>query len=328
MISISKLWNDSIEKGREERAATPRAKIWASELGKSDIDIYLKLLGTEPSNPFDSRARRKFEAGNLFEWIVKLIFIRCGIYKESQKWIGYKLPGATLEVSGKLDHLIGGKPSYQEARKAIDALELPESFTRAAESIINYFAEKFPDGLDEQGVEVKSTSSYGIEKVYFTNKGLAGHDLQAFHYAYNTKLPFTLLYICRDDLRMAEIPIAPDNQEILNAYETKIRRMSDFYDRKEQPPIEAPIIFDKETGRFSKNFNAEYSSYLTKNYGVANPEEFNDKYGAKVEAWNRVVGRIVAGKDMTDKNELHIVDMKEAGFSIDDIKSKLIKHEE
>lgn len=322
MISISRIWNTSMEQG-VERPIVPRAKIWASELGKSDIDIYLKLMGTEVTNPFDSRSRRKFEAGNLFEWVVKLIFIRCGVYKESQKWLGYKMPGCSLEVSGRLDHLIGGVPRYGEARKAIEELELPESFTKAAEEILKYFEENYPDGIEEQGVEVKSTSSFGIEKVYFTEKALAGHDLQAFHYAYNTKLPFTLLYICRDDLRMAEIPILPDDKSLLERYENKIKTVSGYFDRKEEPAIESPIVFDEESLRFSKNFNVEYSSYLTRNYGMANPEEFSDTYGSTVEKWNRVLGRMKEGKELTDNNKANLEEMAKWNFDVEIISNKL-----
>lgn len=323
---ISKLWNDSID-SMPQRPTTARNRIWASELGKQDLDIYLKLMGEEPSNPFDARARRKFEAGNLFEWVVKLILIRCGVYKESQKWLGNKEFG--LEVSGKLDHLAGGMPKYDEARKEIEALALPEMFTKATENILAYFQTKYPDGLPEQGIEVKSTSSFGIEKVYFTGRGLAGHDLQTFHYAYNTKLPFILLYICRDDLRMAEIQILPDNAELLKKYEAKIKGISKYYADKVEPAKEPEIVFDELTGRFTKNFNVEYSSYLTRNYGVANPDEFNEKFGGKVESWNRVISRVKDNKEMTDNNKEKIAEMAEYGFDIEDIKSKLgeIKNE-
>src|SRR3990167_7551714 len=158
---ISKCWNESID-SMPERPMVARNRLWASELGKQDLDIYLKLIAEPVSNPFVARAKRKFEAGNLFEWIVKLILIRCGIYKESQKWIGYKLEDC-LEVSGKLDHLAGGVPKYDEAIKEIEALALPEIFTKATKNIITYFKENYPHGLPEQGIEVKSTSSFGIE---------------------------------------------------------------------------------------------------------------------------------------------------------------------
>lgn len=310
---ISKIWNESIDQG-EERPIMPRNRLWASELGKSDLDIYLKLIGEPVSNPFDSRARRKFEAGNLFEWVVKLVLIRCGIYKSSQEWLGNKEFG--LEVSGKLDHLAGGVPKYEEARKEIASLELPDMFTKATDRILDHFQKEYPDGLPEQIIEVKSTSSFGIEKVYFTGKGLAGHDLQAFHYAYNKKLPATLLYICRDDLRMAEIPILPDNEELLARYKAKIASVSDFYAKKVLPPREPEISWDSDVERFTKNFNVEYSGYLKRNYGYENPDEFNEKWGGKVESWNRVIGRIKSRKDLTDNNKEKLSEMMEMGFDV------------
>ena len=313
MWSINKIWNQAIEVN-DERPVTPRNRMWASELGKSDLDIYLKLIGEPVSNPFDARARRKFEAGNLFEWIVKLVLIRCGVYKSSQDWISNKEFG--LEVSGKLDHLAGGIPKYEEARKEVEALELPELFTKATNQILDYFAKEYPNGLPEQIIEVKSTSSFGIEKVYFTEKGLAGHDLQAFHYAYNKKLPATLLYICRDDLRMAEIPILPDNEELLARYKAKIASVADFYSKKVLPPKEPEIVWEEGVERFTKNFNVEYSGYLKRNYGYETPEEYDEKWGGKIESWNRVVSRIKSRKSLTDNNKEKLAEMAEAGFDI------------
>ena len=311
--AISKIWNEAIEQ-KEEKPMVARNRIWASELGKSDIDIYLKLLGTELSNPFDSRAKRKFEAGNLFEWIIKMILIRCGIYNESQKWVGNTEFG--LEVSGKIDHLAGGKPKYEEAKKLIEEMELPELFSRATEKILDYFKTEYLNGLPQQGIEVKSTSSFGIEKVYFTGKGLAGHDLQAFHYAYNEKIPFSLLYICRDDLRMAEIPILPDDKELLVKYQNKIKGVTDFYNKKELPPKELEILWEEGTQRFTKNFNIEYSSYLTKIYGFTTPNDYDEKCGSKIDSWNRVMGRIKDGKTLTDKNKIAISEMSDFGVDV------------
>ena len=311
--SFSKVWNDCLET-KEERAIAPRSKIWASELGKSDLDIYLKMMGVEPTNPFDARSKRKFEAGNLFEWIVELILRRCGIYKESQKWIGNSEFG--LEVSGKLDHLAGGMPKYDQAVEELKKWQLPEIFTRTTESILAHFKEQYPDGLPEQIIEVKSTSSFGIEKVYATGKALAGHDLQAFHYAYNEKKPAIILYISKDDLRMAEIEVLPTDPDLLNAYKAKIERMAGYYNRKEEPKPEPPIVFEKETERFSKNFNATYSSYLTRNYGFADQAAFDDKYDSIVERWNRVIGRLRDKKEMTDNNKAAITEMSDFGFDV------------
>lgn len=315
MWTISKIWNESIDQ-REERPMVARNRLWASELGKSDIDLYWKLQGEQPSNPFDSRARRKFEAGNLFEWIVKLVLVRCGIYKESQKWLGYKMDSNSLEVSGKLDHIAGGIPRYEEARKELEAMMLPDLFGRAVDKIMDYFKKEFPNGLPEQGIEVKSTSSFGIEKVYATNKAMQGHDLQAFHYSYQTKLPFILLYICRDDLRMADLFIDPNDSELLNRYQAKIKKISDYYNTKTEPPKEPLIIFNEIEQKFSKNFNVEYSSYLTKLYGFKDPKEYDEKYAPITESWNRVIGRIKEGKELTENNKEKIKEALNYGFDI------------
>ena len=48
--SFSQVWNKSLEE-REERLLMPRDYLWASELGKSAIDVWLRLKGTKPTNP-------------------------------------------------------------------------------------------------------------------------------------------------------------------------------------------------------------------------------------------------------------------------------------
>ena len=324
--TISEVWNKSIAQ-REDRPMKPRNRIWASELGKADIDIYLKMMGTEVTNPFDVRAYRKFEAGNLFEWIIELILKRCGVYQSSQKWIGNSEFG--LDVSGKLDFVVGGTPKYDEARQAIKTATLPELFIRATDNILDYFEKNYPDGLPTQITEVKSTSSWGIEKVYETNKALAGHDLQTFHYAYNEKLNATVLYISKDDLRLAEIPIDYKDEELLEKYKTKIQGIASYYNKKEEPPKEDEVLFEEASQKFTKNFNVEYSPYLTRNYGYKEAGDYYDKWSPIVTSWNRVIGRMKEGKDMTKSNLEKIQEMKEHGFDIEEIKNQLtIKKEE
>ncbi len=311
--TFGEVWNKSLEM-REERPVVAREHMWASELGRSDIDIYLKLLGTEPSNPFDVRSRRKFEAGNLFEWVVELILRRCGIYKESQKYLNNKEFG--LEVTGKLDHLAGGVPNYDKGIEELKSIGLPELFTRASEQIMAHFKERYPGGLPEQIVEVKSTSSYGIEKVYATGKALAGHDLQAFHYAYQEKKNALIVYISKDDLRMAEILVRHDDPELLARYKDKIERVTAAYRSKTEPAPEPCIVFDKDLERFSKNFNVAYSPFLKMVYKIQDQAEFDEKYDSVTERWNRVIGRILDKKELTDNNKAAIAEMSEAGFDI------------
>ena len=316
MWKISTIWNKALE-DRQERATTPRDRIWASEFGKQDLDIYLKMIGEEPSNKFDVRTLRKFEAGNLFEWVVQMILTRCGVYQSSQKWINNKEFG--LEVSGKLDHIAGGKPDY-DAMSTLKELGLPEIFTKATERIISYFRKEYPEGLPTQIFEVKSTSSYGIEKVYETKEALAGHDLQAFHYAYNEKTDAIVLYISKDDLRLAEIEVPHDDKEILKRYKAKIESVRDYYNRKEEPPKEPEILFSEKEQKFTKNFNVEYSAYLTRNYEYKKPMDYSDKVTPLISSWNRVLTRIKEGKEMTDNNKAKIGEMAEYGIDIEEIK--------
>ena len=318
--TFSKIWNESLD-SREERPVVARNRLWASELGKSDAELYLKLLGTEPTNPPNSRAMRKFEAGNLFEWIVKLILIRCGVYQESQKWIGGRIDSDSLEVSGKLDHIAGGVPKYGEAVKNIDALLLPPFFTKATIAILDYFRKEHPNGLEEKILEIKSVSSFGFDKVEASGKPIYGHDLQAFHYAYNEKKNAAIVYICRDDMRLMEVLIEHNDPILFLKYQDRIKRISGYYNRKEMPQIDPPILF--EDGRFTKNFGAEYSSYLTKFYNVADQLEFDEKYSPSVERWNRVLGRIKEDKEMTDNNKQALAEMSSAGFDIELIKKQL-----
>ena len=81
---LSEVWNKSLEE-QEQRPLSFRDHLWASELGKAPVDLWLKLRAVPPTNPPNPRSLRKFEAGNVFEWIVSLILKRAGILKESQR---------------------------------------------------------------------------------------------------------------------------------------------------------------------------------------------------------------------------------------------------
>src|SRR3972149_7230747 len=122
--SFFQIWNKSLENG-EERKPQPRERLWASELGNAPVDTYLKLLGTEPSNPPNTRSKRKFEAGNMLEWVVEMVLRRAGIFKDTQAWLSHQYPGM-LEVTGKVDFFAGGEVNVTEANKKIDELGLPE----------------------------------------------------------------------------------------------------------------------------------------------------------------------------------------------------------
>lgn len=320
--TLSKIWNESLDQS-ERHVAAPRDRMWASELAKSDVDIYLKMLGTEASNPPNARALRKMEAGNIWEWIIQFILRRCGIYKDSQEYMKTQIEGC-VEVSGKLDFIAGGKVSYDQAEALVKDFNFPEVFTRAITNILEYFKANYPDGLDDKILEIKSVSSFGFDKVERTGQPLAGHDLQLYHYLRAKKMDGAIVYIDRDSARMIEMFVEHTDPRLAARYEEKVRRVSDFYARKEQPPKEPLILFDDGDARFAKNFNVEYSSFLTMLYGFADQQTYDDEISPKVERWNRVLGRIKKGDKMTENNEQALAEMTEAGWDVEYIKSKII----
>jgi len=46
--SVQGIWNEELTLGRKDRVLEPRDHIWASELGKSHYERYLKMTGVAP----------------------------------------------------------------------------------------------------------------------------------------------------------------------------------------------------------------------------------------------------------------------------------------
>lgn len=328
--SLAKLWNKALET-TEERIVEPRDRMYASELGRSDIDIFLKMQGEKPTNPPNDRAHRKMHAGDLYEWFVFLVLKKCGILISKQEAVKYELEGC-VPVSGRLDFIVGGTPDYDKGQQKIDelieALEMPPLFHQVTKNFIEILKAEYPDGLDEKVLEVKSVAVFGFDKVEKTGKAIAGHDLQDFHYAKGLNMEGALCYISRDDLRMYEIPIMPYNEKLLAQYEEKVKRVSGFYKENQCPPPEPVILFDADLGKFSKNFNVEYSPFLTKIYGYERPDQYDEEIAPLIGRWNRVLTRIKTGKTLTKDNQVAIDEMAGRGFDVSKMDLKASKVEE
>lgn len=324
--SLAKMWNKALEQ-TDERLIEPRDRIYASELGRSDVDIFLKMQGEKPTNPPNERSQRKFHAGDLYEWFVFLILKKCGVLIAKQIPVKSKLEGC-VEVSGRLDYIAGGVPDYDKGQEKIDELinelEMPPLFHLVTKNFIDILRQEFPDGLDEKVLEVKSVANFGFERIEKTNKALAGHDLQNFHYSNGLQKEGALCYINREDLRMYEIPILPNDPKLLTRYTEKVKRVSEYYLENQCPEPEPMIIFDEDVGKFSKNFNVEYSPFLKKIYNIERPDEYDTMISPIVGRWNRVLGRIKAGKPMTKDNQTALDEMAERGFDTAKI-SQIIK---
>ena len=326
--SFAGIWNESLEEGRPTRVLEPRQKIWASELGGSFIDRYLKMTGIQPSNPPNPRSLRKFEAGNIWEAIVGYVLRRAGILQTRQDWIQFQYPNL-LPVSGKLDFIAGGKPDYEKALSTIQKEFdwLPEFISRATANIIQTLREKYPDGLANIILEIKSCSSFMFEKYERDNQANPSHKLQLFHYLKCKNMPEGhIVYISKDDARMLEVGVLNPSL-VEDDYKKDIETISNFVMNKTEPPKEKYIIFDKDWGSFSANWKVGYSNYLTLLYGLENQKAFDDLYKPIVERWNRVLQRVIDKKDLTDNNKEAIAEMESKGFSFEEIKKSITKNE-
>jgi len=319
------IWNKSLE-DRQQKDPKPRDTIWATEIGGAFVDRYLKMKGEKPTNPPNARSLRKFEAGNIWECIIKYVLSRAGILISAQEWLKFEYPDL-LPVTGKLDFVAGGNPDYQKAVKLVHSEFdwLPKSISKATLNIITSLREKFPDGLDPVILEIKSCSSFMFEKYERTKQASQHHRFQTFHYLKATGQPEGhIVYISKDDARMIEIGVY-NPSETENEYYSDIQAMTHFIRTGKQPPLEKPIVFDPDFLKFSANWKIAYSNYLTKLYGFENQMQFDNKYKPIVERWNRVLGRISEGKNMTKNNEEALGEIKKEGFDVDVITHLLAK---
>jgi len=306
--SFANIWNESLAQ-REGRELKPRKHIWASELGGAYIDRYYKMKGVAPSNPFDDRSLRKFEAGNFFEWIVEIVLRRAGLLQSVQEWVEFQYPGA-LRVTGKLDHIAGGEPDWEKVKNELATNELPPFVLQTALAVIKHFSKKYPKGLSDVVLEIKSVGSIMFHRYETFKVPDPKHELQLYHYLKAKDMPEGhLVYISKDDLCLAEIGVM-NPSPVDEDYEADISLMTRYLKEKSPPPAERSIIFDEIGGKFAVNWKVTYSQYLTKIYGFKNQNAFETKHKPIVARWNRVLGRVVAGKKMTDDNKLAIREIK------------------
>lgn len=311
--TLESLWNESLD-AAPEWTYEARKRLWASELYKSDVDLFLLLNGTQPTNPPDYRAKRKMETGKMVERNITSVMRRCGILKSTQDRIVFDQEGL-LPVTGKLDFLAGGQVNEEQITLMLQEMEEDDAFGRR---LVSNIREKFAGRvLKQKVIELKSLSLHAFNKVLATGKPLRGHGVQAYHYSRNGKVEAAIAYVCRDDSRMYWIPIPTYDETLEKIYIDKIRRVTEAIESGIQPEIAPLVLYDEELGKFETNFQVQYSAYLTMLYGFQHPEEYGGPKGTvskKVKSWNSVLKRIRDGKDMTKNNLEKIKEMGEFGF--------------
>lgn len=320
---FASIWNESLEAQKNKKPPEPRDRIWASEIGGAMIDRFLKMKGTPPTNPPNPRSLRKFEAGNIWECIVGYVLKRAGILIDSQEWLKYQYEGL-LPVTGKLDFMAGGMPDYDKAIQAVrtEFNWLPEFITKATQDIVTTLKQQYPNGLGKIILEVKSCSAFMFDIYEKKETASPQHRCQNFHYlkCKNMKEGH-IVYVSRDDARILEVGVF-NPSAVEDVYKGDIETITGYLKSDTRPPLEKSLVFDEQMGRFSANWKVGYSQYLTMLYGLKDQMEFDEKNKPIAERWNRVLGRISEGKEMTDNNKTAIEEIAKAGFDIEMIKTK------
>ena len=287
--TLPEVWNAATV-AREDRPIEKRERMWASELGKGVADVVLKMRGEEPSNPPNPRSIRKFEAGDVYEWIVRLVLMRAGILQASQDRLETAYEGM-VPVSGRLDFIAGGHPKYDEALSNVDALHLPPLLGRAGRAVVEYLQARYPEGMEPIVLEIKSQSVFVFDAMERTGKASRNHRLQLFHYLKALgHQSGKIIYICRDDLRLREVEVFND-AETEEEYRKEIAEVSRVFLKNEQVPLESCIIYDEDTEKFSKNWQVAYSAYLTKLYGFKDQMEYDEIYVPMATRFNGALKR-------------------------------------
>lgn len=311
--SISNFWNESVV--REDRKLEPRTSLWASELSSAPIEIWHKMRAIQPTSPPNTRSRMKFSAGHIWEFIAGLMFRGTGLLQDRQQVIetSYDIP-----VRGRFDFIVGGTPDFDRAEREIKSMRFPVEIEDIILGTLNKFREKYQGvSFEECPVEIKSCSSFVSEKLLETESPLKGHALQLSHYVIGGGFKSgKLIYVCKDSSMLHEFNIW-NNEDTLDKYKNRVNELAKLVLTDVMPEKEKEILF--EDGKFSKNFNLEYSNWLDDLYGFKTPMEYSDKVKGDISRWNRVVSRYSKGEKITDKNKIVRDEIIAAGYDFDKV---------
>lgn len=301
--SFADFWNNSLDI-KTEREMVARDYCWASELGGAMVDRYLRMTGVPPTNPPNSRSYRKFDAGNLWEGIVKFVLNRAGVIIKAQEHLEYQYP-ELLKVTGRLDFYAGGTPDWDKARQSADEVLLfleEQKWKDRVLFMIDRLQEKYHNDLKKIVLEIKSCSTYSFDRYAQTRKPNPNHQLQLFHYLKSKNMrEGHVVYICKDDCRVLEFPVF-NPSPVEDLYKEDIAEITRYFKEGIQPEAESQLLFDVDRGVFQKNWKVEYSGYLSMLYGYETPEQYRESWDGKIRRLNSLLTRIVEEKKLTPLN--------------------------
>lgn len=326
ILNLAQIWNDVAYK--EDKPLRPRDYSYASELSSPLYDRFLKMKAVPFTNPPNKRSLKKFLAGNIWEFVVKQVLLCSGVFKREEVKVDRNVYSDCMDVHGRVDFFVGGLIDVGEAMAALEELHAPEYLYIVAKKIIESL-----DGKEYElsTFELKSCSSFAMDKVERTNEALYNNASQAYYYKKGLEKNTQLAYICKDDSRMAQFDIG-DNYE--DALRDDLLQITHYYTKDKTPPLEPLIKFTPKLAKFEKNFGVEYSPYLS-HYGFENPDEYRESI-KHVESWNRVIERFFRAEmgyktktgqsiKITDKNKSVKAHIESSGYKFNEILEAKIK---
>jgi hypothetical protein len=269
--SIQEGWNSTLII-KHERDNKPRDILYASEIGRSYYDTYLSVMGVPATNEISDTIRRKMEAGNFYEAIVAWVFQRVGILQDTQVQIRTYVPGL-MPIHGRADILAGCDGDWN-TRKAklldlftnLDKFEFSfpflEQVRKLSFSLIDDLSIKYPNGLEQKIIEVKSLNSMafwsGGEPI---STPYDHHKYQLSFYQSFNKLGVTdasFIYVDRDTMSLSELPnyINDDTLKKMNEWHKQI---SYYVQNRIEPPKPEIVVFKE--GKYQFNWEIERSDY-------------------------------------------------------------------
>ena len=309
--SIQSFWNDLLESTKRYPAKS-RDYISASDIGKDFWGRYQKMTGTETTNPFSDRTLRIFAAGDEFHHLIKNVFQALGIFINSQddededgrnQWSIIPATLKTLKVLGKYDALVGGKVNIEQTKETCERMQLSDFIKIRTIRMAEFLAEKYPDGLPELLYEVKSINSMAFwnKKDYLSN-AYPHHILQCYAYLKaNNKPEGRLLYISKDDLMMAEIPVYLNDPKLEKIFQEDVAKMTYYLLNQIEPPKPKDIIYNEKkklrfqvdkkkqviTGCYDYNWEVSRSQYFKKLTGVETEKQWKSNCQVELSEKNK-----------------------------------------
>jgi len=309
--SVMKFWNDLL--GLTKRYPPKvRDYISASDIGKNYWDRYQKMMGVEVTDPFDDRTLRIFSAGDEFHHLMKNVFKALGIFINSQddpdengrnQWSIIPATSKTLKVLGKYDVLVGGKVKVEQTRELCRKMGFSDFVERRTIKMAEFLAEKYPNGLPELLYEIKSTNSLAFwNKKDYLSSAYPHHLLQCYAYLKANKKPEgRILYISKDDLMTAEIPVYLNDPKLEKAFQEDIEKMSYYILNHIEPPKPPSIVFNEKkklkfqakkkryviNGSYEFNWEILRSQYFKKMTGCKTRQEWEEKHKIELSEKNK-----------------------------------------